>query len=125
MKEINKVSGAIIDAAIRVHSELGPGLLESSYEACLMHELRKRGLKAFSQVALPITYDGVEIEAGYRLDLLVEDAVIVEIKAVESILPLYEAQLLTYLKLSSKKLGLLINFNAKRIKDGVKRFIAG
>ena len=79
MKDINKVSGAIVGAAIRVHSELGPGLLESTYEACLLHELRKRGLKAFSQVVLPIKYDGVEIEAGYRLDLLVEDAVIVEI----------------------------------------------
>jgi GxxExxY protein len=123
--DINIISGMIIEAAMKVHSALGPGLLESTYEACLLHELRKMGLKAVSQLILPIEYDGVNIDAGYRIDCLVEDLVIVELKAVEKMIPLYEAQLLTYLKLSKKSLGLLINFNVVHLKDGIKRMANG
>lgn len=123
--DINQISGMIIQAAMKVHSALGPGLLESTYEACLLHELRKMGLKAVSQLILPIEYDGVYIDAGYRVDCLVEDLVIVELKAVEKMVPLYEAQLLTYLKLSKKSLGLLINFNVVHLKDGIKRMANG
>jgi len=118
---INEISGHIVDAAIKVHSALGPGLLESAYEACLRHELSKRGLKVTSQVLLPVEYDGVRIDAGFRIDLLVEDAVIVELKAVEKMATIHTAQLLTYLRLSGKKLGLLMNFNVARMKDGIKR----
>jgi len=121
--EINDISGSIVDAAMKVHSALGPGLLESTYEVCLKHELLKRGLRCLSQVTLPVIYDGVEIETGYRIDLLVEDAVIVELKAIERILALHEAQVLTYLKLSGKHVGLLINFNVRLLKDGIKRLI--
>jgi len=119
--ELNEVTGQIIDASMKVHTELGPGLLESAYEACLAHELRKRGMTVVVQLALPVKYDGVELDAGYRIDLLVEDCVIVELKAVEKTTPLHEAQLLSYLKLSDKKVGLLINFNVVRLKDGIKR----
>ncbi len=117
------MSGQIVDAAMKVHTALGPGLLESAYEVCLVHELRKRGLKVRPQVTLPVVYDGVEIDAGYRLDLLVEDAVIVELKAVANVLPIHEAQLLSYLKLSGCKLGLLINFHVLQLKDGIKRIV--
>jgi GxxExxY protein len=119
--ELNDITGHIIDASMKVHTELGPGLLESAYEVCLAHELTKRGLKVVSQLALPVQYDGIELDAGYRIDLLVEDRVIVELKAVEKTTPLHEAQLLSYLKLSNKKIGLLINFNVVRLKDGIKR----
>ncbi|HWQ32150.1 MAG TPA: GxxExxY protein [Blastocatellia bacterium] len=119
---INDISGAVVDAAMKVHTALGPGLLESAYEACLKHELSKRGFKVLSQVILPVIYDGVEVDAGYRLDLLVEDAVIVEVKAVERLLPIHEAQLLSYPKLSGRKVGLLINFNVEHLKNGIKRF---
>jgi GxxExxY protein len=118
---INDISGQIIDASIQVHRELGPGLLESAYEACLAYELKKRGLKVLTQVGLPVFYDEVKLDVGYRIDLLVEDCIIVELKAVEHVLPLHEAQLITYLKLSEKRLGLLINFNVHRLKDGIKR----
>jgi GxxExxY protein len=121
--ELNQISGQIVDAAMKVHTALGPGLLESAYEVCLAHELRKRGLKVLTQVTLPVVYDGVEIDAGYRLDLLVEDAVIVELKAVANVLPIHEAQLLSYLKLSGCKLGLLINFHVLHLKDGIKRIV--
>jgi GxxExxY protein len=117
----NKITGEIVDSAIKVHSSLGPGLLESAYEACLLHELRKRGLNVQSQMVLPLVYDGVQIDTGYRLDLLVEDVVIVEMKAVEKILPIHKAQLLSYLKLSGRKVGLLINFNVLHLKDGILR----
>lgn len=120
--EINEVSGEIVDSALTVHSALGPGLLESAYEACLKHELLKRGLTVESQVTLPIYYDSERIDLGYRLDLLVEDAVIVELKAVNEISSVHKAQLLSYLKLSGKKLGLLLNFNVTRMKDGIHRF---
>ena len=106
--ELNEISEKIIGAAIQVHSTLGPGLLEGAYEACLKYELEKQGLKVLSQVGLPVIYDGMKIDLGYRLDLLVEDAVIVELKAVNKITPVHEAQLLSYLKLSGKRLGLLI-----------------
>ena len=121
--KINDTSGVIVDAAFKVHSLLGPGLLESAYEACLKHELLKRGLKVASQILLPVEYDGVAIDAGYRIDLLVEDTVVIELKAVEKIVPIHEAQLLTYLKLSGKKLGLLLNFNVLHMKDGIKRIV--
>ena len=119
--ELNEVTGQIIDASMKVHTELGPGLLESAYEACLAYELRKRGLSVVVQLSLPVKYDGVELDAGYRIDLIVEDRVIVELKAVEKTTPLHEAQLLSYLKLSGQKVGLLINFNVVRLKDGIKR----
>jgi len=125
VERINQISGAIVDAAMKVHSALGPGLLESAYEGCLKHELTKRGLKVLSQVTLPVIYDGVKIDVGYRIDLLVEDAVIVELKAVERLTPLNEAQLISYLKLSGRKLGLLINFNVEHLKNGIKRIANG
>ena len=125
LQRINQISGEIIGAAMKVHTALGPGLLESAYEGCLKHELTKRGLKVLSQVTLPVISDGVEIDVGYRIDLLVEDAVIVELKTVERLTPLNEAQLLSYLKLSGRKLGLLINFNVEHLKNGIKRIANG
>lgn len=106
---------------MKVHTALGPGLLESAYETCLAYELRQRSLGVETQVTLPVKYDGVKLNAGYRLDLLVESRVIVELKAIEKMTPLHEAQLLSYLKLSGCKVGLLINFNVERLKDGIKR----
>ena len=120
-----EVSHAVITAAMRVHSELGPGLLEHTYAACLQHELRKVGLEALGQVALPVVYDGVRLELGYRMDLLVENRVVVEVKSVESINPVHQAQLLSYLKLSGKSIGLLINFNVVHLRDGIRRFVNG
>jgi GxxExxY protein len=121
--ELNEISGHAVDAAMKVHSALGPGLLENAYEACLRYELEKRGMRVKAQVGLPVIYDGKQIDLGYRLDLLVEDAVIIELKAVEKIAPIHEAQLLSYLRLSGKKLGLLINFNVLHLKDGIKRMV--
>jgi GxxExxY protein len=121
--ELNNVSGAVIDAAMKVHSRLGPGLLESAYEACLRYELEKRGLVVVTQVPVPVRYDGVKIDVGYRMDLLVEDGVVVEIKAVDDLAPIHLAQLLTYLRLSHRKIGLLINFNVPHLKDGIKRMV--
>jgi GxxExxY protein len=123
--DINQISGKVIEAAMRVHSALGPGLLESAYEACLLHELRKIGFKVLSQVPLPLHYDGVVIDAGYRIDIMVEDSVILELKAVEKILPIHEAQIISYLKLSKKQLGLLINYNVVHLKNGIKRIANG
>jgi len=123
MSEIDLITNAIIGAAMKVHSELGPGLLESVYEACLFRELQKSGLKTFRQVQLPVIYDGEEIEDGFRLDLLVEDEVVVELKTADSLLPIHEAQLLTYLKLSGKQTGLLINFNVPHLRNGIKRMV--
>jgi GxxExxY protein len=119
----NLVTGNIIDAALKVHTALGPGLLESAYEACLLHELQKRKLQVASQVILPVSYDGITVDLGYRVDLLVEDLVIVELKAVEKLHPVHKAQLLSYLKLSGKQLGLLINFSELHLKDGIQRII--
>jgi len=120
---INQISGSIVDAAFKVHNTLGPGLLESAYEACLAHELKKLGLRVASQVSLPVVYDGVAIEAGYRIDMIVQDSVVVELKAIEKILPIHQAQLLTYLKLSGIKVGLLINFNEVLLKQGINRLV--
>ena len=122
---INAITEAIIGAAMKVHSALGPGLLESAYEACLAHELRKAGFDVRSQVELPVVYDGVRVDLGYRIDLLVNDTVIVELKCVEKIAPIHEAQTLSYLKLSKKRVGLIINFHVRHLKDGIKRFIEG
>ena len=119
-----EITGEIIDAAMKVHTALGPGLLESAYEACLLFELHRRHLKAVRQVELPVVYEGVKIDVGYRLDLLVEDNVIVELKSVEKILPIHQAQLLSYLKLSGKRVGLLLNFNVVHLKDGIKRMVS-
>lgn len=121
--ELNDVSGEIVRAAIKVHSALGPGLLESAYRACLRHELSKSGLRCDADIALPVTYDGLAIDVGYRLDLLVEDAVIVELKTVSKLLPVHQAQLLSYLRLSERRVGLLINFNVYRLLDGLKRMV--
>ena len=113
----------IVDAAFRAHSSLGPGLLESVYETCLVYELEHRGLKIQRQIKLPVVYGDLRLESGLRLDLLVEDSVVVELKAVEKMLPVFDAQLLTYLKLSGNRLGFLINFNVPRIKEGIRRLI--
>jgi len=110
---------------MRVHTALGPGLLESTYAACLQHELRGMGLRALAQVGLPVVYDGVKLDLGYRIDLLVEELVIVELKSVDAVAPIHQAQILSYLKLSGKSLGLLINFNVVHLKDGIKRFVVG
>ncbi|MBF2085398.1 GxxExxY protein [Thermoleptolyngbya sp. C42_A2020_037] len=123
--ELDEISGQVIGAAIAVHRELGPGLLESAYEACLVHELRQRGVQIEQQIPQPVFYKGLQLECGYRLDLLVENRVIVELKAVETLLPIHEAQLLTYLKLRQLRLGLLINFNVPTLKDGIKRLLNG
>lgn len=122
---VNQVSGIVVNAAIRVHSVLGPGLLESAYQVCLEQELRKRGLIVEAQLGLPVVYEGEKLDLGYRIDLLVEDLVIVEIKCVEAIHPVHEAQLLSYLRLSGKNVGLLINFYVARMKDGIKRMVDG
>lgn len=121
----HEISRLVLDAAMRVHSALGPGLLESTYEACLCQELKKAGLTVLTQVPLPVIYDGIKLEVGYRIDLLVEDSVIVEVKSIEAIAPIHQAQILSYLKLSNKSLGLLINFNVVHLKDGIKRFVRG
>ena len=116
-------SGQVVDAAIKVHSALGPGLLESAYEACLAHELRTRGLRVHTQLPLPAAYRGARIDVGYRLDLLVEDEVVVELKAVTKLLPIHEAQLLSYRRLSGCGVGLLVNFRAPLPKHGIRRFL--
>lgn len=119
------VSHAVITAAMKVHSELGPGLLESTYLACLQHELREAGFRSEGQVGLPVVYRGVKLDLGYRMDLLVEDLVIVEIKSVEVLSPVHQAQVISYLKLSGKSIALLINFNVLHLKDGIRRFVNG
>ena len=121
--EFDPLSNRVIGCALEVHRALGPGLLESAYEQCLAHELRAEGIAAAVQEPLPIRYKGLQLDAGYRVDLLVEDALIVELKAVERLLPIHEAQLLTYMKLADIKVGLLINFNAVRLRTGIKRFV--
>ena len=119
----NEISGKIIGAAIEVHKMLGPGLLESAYEECLCCEMQLRGIKFERQVPLPLNYKGVNLDCGYRLDLLVEDKVIVELKTVEAIAPIHEAQILTYLKLRDIRLGLIINFNVRLLVEGRRRFV--
>ena len=119
----NEISNIIIGCAIKVHSALGPGLLESAYEECLFYELGKSGLKVEKQKALPLVYEEVKLEIGYRIDLLVENKVIIEVKAVEALNDVHLAQVLTYLKLNKNKLGLLINFNVSLLKNGVRRVV--
>ena len=121
--DLNKLSEVVIGASIEVHRELGPGLLESAYEACLAHELTSRGIAFERQKGFPVRYKDLEIKLGYRIDLLVEDSLIVELKAVEKVEPVHKAQLLSYLRLTDRKLGLLINFNVKLLKSGIKRIV--
>ena len=123
MEQLNILSGRIIGAAIEVHKHLGPGLLESAYEECLNYELVKNGLSVRRQEPVPILYKEVKLEFGYRIDILVENLVVVELKAVDTLLPVHEAQVLTYMKFARKRLGLLINFNVTLLKNGLRRFI--
>lgn len=123
MDTINDLTGLILNKAYEVHSALGPGLLESTYEECLCFELAECGLKVERQKALPVIYKSIRMDAGYRLDILVNDTVIIELKVVEALAPIHTAQLLTYMKLSHKRYGLLINFNVKSLKEGVRRYI--
>ena len=121
--ELNEISGRIIEFSIKVHKALGPGMLEGAYEICLMHELAQHGFQVQSQLTLPIVYDGVRLDAGYRIDLVVEECVIVELKAIDRLMPVHEAQLPSYLRMSDLRLGLLINFNVKLLRDGVRRVV--
>ena len=123
MKDINQITERILKCAFKVHSELGPGLLESAYEECLFYELKKAGLLVEKQKALPLVYQEVKLDAGSRIDLLVEGSVVIEIKAVETLNDVHTAQVLTYLKLSKCKVGLLLNFNVASLKNGIKRLI--
>jgi GxxExxY protein len=122
-RQTQEIGTSVLDAAFAVHRTLGPGLLESAYEICLDHELRQRGHRVQRQVALPLVYDTIKLDAGYRIDLLVDGAVVVEVKSVEALAPVHEAQVLTYLKLSSRRLGYLVNFNVALLKQGIKRLI--
>jgi GxxExxY protein len=122
---VNDIAEKIIGAPIAVHQALGPGLLESAYEACLAYEFSKRGLRFERQKDLPVVYHDVRLDCGYRIDFLVEDEVVVELKSVERLLPIHEAQLLSYLRLADKRVGLLINYNVKLLKDGIKRLRNG
>lgn len=121
----NKISGKIFKAALEVHKDMGPGLLESVYKHCMVDELHKMGIKSSCQVYVPLCYKGKELNKDFRIDILVENEIIIEVKAVEEIHPIYEAQLLSYLKISGKWLGILVNFNVLRIKDGYRRFVNG
>jgi len=121
--ETEAAAKAVVNCAFRVHSQLGPGLLESVYEVCLAHELHKSGVPFENQLSLPVVYDGIRLDAGLRLDFVVAGAVVVELKAVEHLMPVHQAQVLTYLKLTGHRLGLLVNFNVPRIKDGIRRVV--
>ena len=121
--EINQITHEILDSAYKVHTALGPGLLESAYRTCLAYELRKKGLKVEEEKPVPIIYEQVKLECGYRIDLLVEDAVVVELKTADSYTDVHFAQILTYLRFGEKEVGLLINFNVKSLKNGIKRFV--
>lgn len=121
----NEISRIVFDAAVKIHTALGPGLLESTYKACLAKELENRGLFAQTEVPLPVIYEGTRLEIGYRVDMVVERLVIVEIKSVEALTLVHQAQVLSYLRLSSLTLGLLINFNVVKLKDGIKRLVMG
>lgn len=120
-----EVSRRVITAAMRVHTAVGPGLLESAYEACLLHELQENGLRVRSQVPFPLVYRGLKLDVGYRIELIVEDCVIVEIKCVEAIAPVHKAQLLSYLRLTDRPLGLIINFHVEHLKEGIRRVVNG
>ncbi len=119
----NEIGKIVVDSAIRVHKSLGPGLLESAYEACLAYEIQKTGLNVQTQAGLPLKYEDVLLDVGYRVDILIEKKVVLELKAVAKLLPIHEAQILSYLKLSDCKLGFLLNFNVYRMKDGIRRFV--
>ena len=121
--EFDKLSNRVIGCAIEVHRNIGPGLLESTYEQCLAHEFKMEGMPFKLQHPLPVAYKGLKLDCGYRIDLLVDNSLIVELKSVESLLPIHQAQLLTYLKLSGIKIGLLINFNVEYLKNGIKRMV--
>jgi len=121
----NEIATIIVDACFKVHTTLGPGLLESVYESVLLYELEKRGLSVTKQQVIPVSYDGTQFEEGFRADLIVEDKIIIELKSVEKVMPVHKKQLLTYLRLSDRKLGLLVNFGENLIKDGVSRVING
>ncbi|HEX2593746.1 MAG TPA: GxxExxY protein [Rhizomicrobium sp.] len=121
----NEIGSVIVAAAMKVHSALGPGLLESAYAACLAHEIRKAGLSARQEVMQPIHYDGLELDNGYRLDLLVEECVVVELKAIDAVLPVHRAQLLSYMRLGDYKLGYLLNFHVAHMRDGIARLVNG
>jgi GxxExxY protein len=123
MMDIEEIGRIIIDSAIQVHRTVGPGLLESAYQKCLLHALTKRGLKVGCEVLLPIDYDGVMIESGYRIDMLVNESIIIENKTVDNLLPIHEAQLLTYMRLSKIRLGFLLNWKVVLMKQGIKRMI--
>ncbi len=123
MQKLNQISGSIIASAIEVHRNLGPGLLETTYEVCLAYELERRGLVAMRQKPLPVVYGDVRLEAGYRVDFFVEGSVIVEVKSVDALAPIHVAQVLTYLKLSGCRLGLLLNFNEELMTDGIRRLV--
>jgi GxxExxY protein len=120
---VEEIARQVVDGAYKVHTALGPGLLESAYQTCLAHELRKRGLTVETEVVMPVIYDGVHIDAGYRLDMRVEHVILIENKAVERVLPIHHAQLMTYLKLTGCTLGFLINFNVKMLRDGLQRVV--
>lgn len=121
--DLERIGKEIVDSAIKAHRALGPGLLESAYQECLAYELRKRGSHVQTEVLLPVVYDGLQLDAGYRIDMLVEGVVIIENKAVEKVLPIHEAQLLTYLKLRDCRLGYLLNWNVSLMKHGIKRMV--
>jgi len=121
--ELNRITHEILDSAYKIHSALGPGLLESAYQACLIYELKKKGFKVEPEKPLPIIYEEVKLDCGYRIDLLVEDKVVIELKTVEAFTEVHTAQVLTYLKFSGKKVGLLLNFYTKSLKNGIKRFV--
>lgn len=121
--ELNKISEKVIGCAIKVHKEIGPGLLEKVYETCLVHELRKKGLKCDTQVVVPIIYDSIKFEEGFRIDILVEEKVIVELKAQENFNPVWTSQTLSYLRMTNNHLGLIINFNMPYFKDGIRRVV--
>ena len=121
--DVEEIAKIIVDSAIKVHRALGPGLLESAYQHCLAYELRKRGLRVECEALLPIVYDGQQVDAGYRIDMLVEGGVIVENKTVDQLLPIHQAQLLTYLKLQDCRLGFILNWNVRLMKDGIKRMV--
>ena len=123
--EGEELTGVVLGAAIMVHSELGPGMLESAYEACLAHALEKRGHRVERQVEVPVLFQGMRVDAAYRMDLVVDRKVVVEIKAVEALLPVHEAQLLTYLRFSGHRFGLLLNFHTRLLKEGIRRMILG
>jgi GxxExxY protein len=122
-EEINKTTEAIVDSAYKVHSKVGPGLLENVYEACLAHELSVRGIRFEKQKPIPVIYDNIHLDVGFRLDLLVENQVVVELKSVEKLLPVHETQILTYLKLTHCPVGLLLNFNVSLMKEGMRRIV--